>query len=146
MVLLQSKPADYNPSLSIGKVKTQLTSFSYNDREVPLKLYFPETNKTANKAANRSPVILLSHGLGGSREVGAYLGTHWAGRGFVVGAMQHPGSDDSVWKKVPPSQRLKVMKTAANSANFSTESATFQPLSINSKSGLPTRRISCTDG
>lgn len=116
--LLQAKPGDYNPSLSIGKVETQLTSFSYNDREVPLKLYLPETNKTANKAANRSPVILLSHGLGGSREVGAYLGTHWAGRGFVVVAMQHPGSDDSVWKKVPPSQRLKVMKTAANSATF----------------------------
>ena len=34
-------------------------------------------------------MILLSHGLGGSREVGTYLGEHWAARGFVVVAMQH---------------------------------------------------------
>lgn len=108
--LLHAKEGVYNPILSVGKVETQLTSFTYNGREVPLKIYLPSTKP--------APVILLSHGLGGSREVGAYLGIHWAGRGFVVIAMQHTGSDESVWKKVPAAQRMKVMQKAANLATF----------------------------
>jgi predicted dienelactone hydrolase len=60
----------------------------------------------------------MSHGLGGSREVGAYLANHWAGRGFAVVAMQHAGSDADVWKNSPPAQRLRVMKKAASLESF----------------------------
>lgn len=77
---------------------------------MPLKIYLP-----ANKPAS---VILLSHGLGGSREVGAYLGERWAARGYVVVAMQHPGSDHSVWKNTPPARRLAAMKAAASAEAF----------------------------
>ena len=108
--LLHAKEGVYDPGTSEGKVETQLTSFKYGDREVPLKIYLP-TAKTA-------PVILLSHGLGGSREVGAYLGNHWAGRGFVVVAMQHAGSDDLIWKDVPKAQRMRAMRKAANATSF----------------------------
>ena len=109
--VLQAKEASYNPSSSKGKVETELISFTYNNgREVPLKIYLPQ-----DKSA---PVILLSHGLGGSREVGAYLGNHWAGRGFVVVAMQHVGSDESVWKDVPRLQRMRAMKKAAGGTSF----------------------------
>ncbi|MBT8043888.1 MAG: hypothetical protein KJO79_02960, partial [Verrucomicrobiae bacterium] len=58
----------YNPSLAAGKVETHLLDMHYKGRKVPLKLYLP--------AQKNAPVILLSHGLGGSREVGAYLGNH----------------------------------------------------------------------
>jgi len=94
-----------------SKVVTKLTSFSYNGREVPLKFYLPADKKPA-------PLILLSHGLGGSREVGAYLGEHWAKAGYVVVAMQHVGSDESVWKDVPALQRMLALRKAASIKTF----------------------------
>lgn len=63
-------------------------------REIPLRIYLPAA--TAPAAA-----VLFSHGLGGSREGNAYLGTHWASRGYVAVFLQHPGSDKSVWRDKP---------------------------------------------
>ncbi len=100
----------YNPSLATGKVETQLLEMEYEGRKVPLKVYLP-TQKNA-------PVILLSHGLGGSREVGAYLGNHWAARGYAVVAMQHIGSDISVIKDAPKAQRFRALKQAASFQSF----------------------------
>ena len=102
---------DYDPLATTGKVETRLTDFQYDGRKVPLKVYLPENTSPA-------PVILLSHGLGGSREVGNYLGQQWAGRGFVVVAMQHPGSDDSVWKGVPANKIKETLASAANGKTF----------------------------
>ncbi|MGJ8697719.1 MAG: alpha/beta hydrolase family protein [Verrucomicrobiaceae bacterium] len=110
-VVLHAQERSYDPGVRKGKVETKLTSFVYGEgREVPLKVYLPQEKS--------GPVILLSHGLGGSREVGTYLGNHWAGRGFVVVAMQHAGSDEAVWKEVPPAQRMKAMAKAANGSSF----------------------------
>ena len=108
---LTAKEIPYDPSPADSKVVTKLTSFSYDGREVPLKIYLPANKKPA-------PLILLSHGLGGSREVGAYLGEHWAKTGYVVVAMQHAGSDEAVWKDVPPLQRKQALKKAASIKTF----------------------------
>ena len=43
---------------------------------------------------------------------------HWAQRGYVAVFLQHPGSDDSVWKDKPSSQRLSAMKEAASLKNL----------------------------
>jgi predicted dienelactone hydrolase len=59
-------------------------------------------------------VVLFSHGLGGSRQGSAYLGRHWAARGYVAVFLQHPGSDDSVWKDKPRSDRAQAMADAAS--------------------------------
>ncbi|MBS0207032.1 MAG: dienelactone hydrolase [Planctomycetes bacterium] len=80
------------------------------DREIPLRIYLP-----AQKAP--APVVLFSHGLGGSREGNPYLGEHWSARGYVVVYMQHHGSDAAVWKDAPPLQRLASLKQAANLQN-----------------------------
>ena len=53
--LLPAKELSYDPSRVSDKVETRLTSFSYEDREVPLKVYLPQ--------GKPAPVILLSHGL-----------------------------------------------------------------------------------
>lgn len=45
-----------------------------------------------------APLVLLSHGLGGSREGLAYLGIALAEAGYVAVHMQHKGSDTSVWQ------------------------------------------------
>jgi predicted dienelactone hydrolase len=82
------------------------------DRNVPVKIYFPKDG------AGQLPVVLFSHGLGGSRENYEYLGRHWAGCGYVSVHMQHIGSDDSVWKDVPVAERAKALQRgAANIAN-----------------------------
>ena len=63
--------------------------------------------------------MLFSHGLGGSRENGAYLGTHWAQAGYIALFMQHPGSDESIWKNVPISERKKALQSGASGKTFS---------------------------
>jgi dienelactone hydrolase len=44
------------------------------------------------------PVVIISHGLGGSREGLAYLGRGLAEAGFVALHIQHAGSDSAVWQ------------------------------------------------
>ncbi|MCH7225394.1 alpha/beta hydrolase family protein [Haloferula sp. A504] len=100
----------YDPSRAPGGVEVMRTEFSHDGREVPLKIYLPDEMP--------APVILLSHGLGGSREVGTYLVEHWAARGFAVVAMQHAGSDEAVWKDAAGSERMEKMKSAANGETF----------------------------
>ncbi|MBK8094182.1 MAG: dienelactone hydrolase [Verrucomicrobiaceae bacterium] len=81
------------------------------DRNVPIRVYLPAMTKAA-------PVVLFSHGLGGSRENNPYLGRHWSARGYVVVFVQHPGSDESVWRGQRPAQIPVVMKQAASLPNF----------------------------
>lgn len=62
------------------------------DRKVPVKIYFPRSGD------GPFPVVIFSHGLGGSREGYEYLGRHWASHGYVSVHLQHLGSDDAVWR------------------------------------------------
>jgi predicted dienelactone hydrolase len=59
------------------------------------------------------PIVILSHGLGGSRHGYRYLSEGWAQAGFVVLHLQHSGSDNAVWQDLPPRQRLAALKKAA---------------------------------
>lgn len=77
------------------------------DRTVPVKLYLPAA------ADGPHPVVLLSHGLGGTREGLSYLARHWAARGFFCLVVQHPGSDDGVWRDVPLAGRMRALRAAA---------------------------------
>ncbi|MBV9491855.1 MAG: dienelactone hydrolase [Verrucomicrobia bacterium] len=81
------------------------------DREIPLLVYLPATTAPA-------PVVLFSHGVGGSRHGDAFLGEHWAARGYVAVFLQHPGSDTSVWRDLPVAERLEAMRRAASLQNF----------------------------
>lgn len=62
------------------------------DREVPAKIYFPADGE------GPFPMVIFSHGLGGSREGYAYLGRHWASHGYVSVHLEHDGSDAEVWR------------------------------------------------
>jgi predicted dienelactone hydrolase len=59
------------------------------DRVVPYRLYLP-----ANVAP--APVVIFSHGLGGSRDAAGYLMRMLAQNGFVGVVLQHPGSDSAL--------------------------------------------------
>ena len=80
-------------------------------RDIPVLVYLPSGQSAA-------PVVLFSHGLGGARTGSAFLGKHWAARGYVAVFLQHKGSDESVWKDVAPLRRLAVMRRAANAENY----------------------------
>lgn len=81
------------------------------NRDIPLRVYLP-ANTTPE------PVVMFSHGLGGSRAGSAFLGEHWAARGYVAVFLQHPGSDDSVWKGEASENRMGALKQAASVDNF----------------------------
>lgn len=80
-------------------------------REIPLRVYPPA-------ATTAAPVVVFSHGLGGNREGSSFLGRHWAARGYVAVFLQHPGSDDGIWKGQPAGQRVAAMRAAASAGNF----------------------------
>lgn len=86
------------------------------DRGIPIRVYLPPGSDDA--APGPAPLVLFSHGLGGSREGSSYLGRHWAARGYVAVFLQHPGSDVSVWRDVPPRERMRAMREAASRRNF----------------------------
>ncbi len=104
----------YDPLAIAGQRKAETRNDVVNDtqrkREIPIRIYLPAGNEPA-------PVVLFSHGLGGSREGNPYLGEHWSKRGYLVVFIQHPGSDEAVWKETPPLQRLAALKKAANLQN-----------------------------
>jgi predicted dienelactone hydrolase len=77
------------------------------DRAVPAKIYFP---KGVNQPV---PVIVFSHGLGGSRDGYEYLGKYWASHGYISVHVQHVGSDNAVWEGVPPKEIMGSLREAA---------------------------------
>lgn len=78
-------------------------------RELPLRLRLPD-------APGPRPAILFSHGLGGSVDGGRAWGEHWASHGFIVIHLQHPGSDETVWKGA--AQPRRAIRAAAGVEQF----------------------------
>ncbi len=102
-------PPPYSPPVPASTVAELTLDWhdAHRNRDVPVRLYFPK------EGAGPFPIIIFSHGLGGSREGYSYLGRHWAGCGYVSLHIQHLGSDDEVWKDVPLLERTKALKKSA---------------------------------
>jgi pimeloyl-ACP methyl ester carboxylesterase len=62
------------------------------------------------------PLVVFSHGLGGSRLGYAHFGRHFAQNGFIALHLQHPGSDRAVWSGGPFTV-LGNVQEAASEAN-----------------------------
>ncbi len=63
-------------------------------RAVPVLYYQPKLRMDSAQL----PLIVFSHGLGGSRDRYAYLGKYWASQGFASLHVQHVGSDRQIWR------------------------------------------------
>ncbi|MFT8244098.1 alpha/beta hydrolase family protein [Roseomonas sp. BN140053] len=61
------------------------------NRDIPVLIREPAGSEPA-------PAVLISHGLGGSRDGLGYLGRALAEAGFLAIHLQHVGSDDSLWR------------------------------------------------
>ena len=62
------------------------------NRAVPVRLYWP-----AQAAGAAVPLVVFSHGIGGSRAGYSYLGKHFARHGVASLHLQHVGSDRQLW-------------------------------------------------
>jgi predicted dienelactone hydrolase len=76
-------------AMAAGPVCDAVWHDSVRNRDVPVRIRMPD-----GKA--KAPLILFSHGLGGSLDGGTLWGQAWADAGFVVVHLQHPGSDRSI--------------------------------------------------
>lgn len=79
-------------------------------RDLPVRLRVPA-------GSGEAPLILFSHGLGGSRAGGTRWGEHWAANGFFCVHLQHPGSDESVWKDKSPFAGIAGLRGAMTAEN-----------------------------
>ncbi len=86
---------EHSPQLPRISARESDLLFEWHDaaraRDVPARVRLPATSGPA-------PVIIVSHGLGGSRDGLAYLGQGLAEGGFVAVHLQHRGSDMAVWQ------------------------------------------------
>jgi dienelactone hydrolase len=84
-------------SLDVDAASYSTRNFDWQDsarnRSVPAKLYLP----IAAGPAKSTPLILFSHGIGGSREGYSYLGRYFAAHGYASLHVQHVGSDRQIW-------------------------------------------------
>ena len=104
-------PLEVPPGTQPAQVDLDITDAA-RDRTIPVRVYLPPDR------AGRCPVVLFSHGLGGSRKGCGYLGEHWSRRGYAAVFLQHLGSDESVWLELPPGRRPAAMQAAASLENF----------------------------
>ena len=78
-------------------------------RDVPVRLYLPQ----ASAVRARVPLVVFSHGIGGSRRGYRYLGEHFAGNGVASLHLQHVGSDRQVWTGGSVFQMISRLQDAA---------------------------------
>ena len=118
LFLVAGTACAYDPLDLSGRQVPQPQDFDVvddnRDRTIPIRIFLP----SHGDGAGPCPVLLFSHGLGGSRTACEYLGDHWSERGYVAVFLQHPGSDESVWRDVTLSQRMAAMRRAASFENF----------------------------
>lgn len=80
-------------------------------RPVPARLYLPDP-----LPPQRVPLLVFSHGIGGSREGYSYLGSYLASEGIACLHLQHVGSDRRLWWEGAPFSVVDRLKRAAAEA------------------------------
>lgn len=88
----------------IDVVENYVLTDAARARDVPLKIYYPQQPRPGGY-----PVVIFSHGAGGSKDGYGYLGRFWAENGYVVIHPDHIGSDRAILKSGPI---LAAMKAA----------------------------------
>ncbi len=93
-----------------------VANFEWQDaarnRAVPVRLYLPDVTATGLAPV---PLIVFSHGLGGSRNGYQYLGRFWASQGYASLHVQHIGSDNSLWLGNPFGLTMRLTSAAQDS-------------------------------
>jgi predicted dienelactone hydrolase len=104
MAAIAPQLAPKRPNLSLpfdptqpGSAKVEVLNLNLKDqqrnREIPVDVYW------SIEASPAKPIIVFSHGLGSVRTDMRYLAEHLASHGYVVAALEHPGSNETHVKK-----------------------------------------------
>ena len=70
------------------------------NRKISYKTYCPLVDETSPQRGP-FPVIIWSHGLGGSRDGAGFISRFVASHGYIVVHIQHPGTDSTLWEGKP---------------------------------------------
>lgn len=104
MLLLAAFAAPHSMAIArtqLGEPAYLVRDFDWVDyvrsRSVPARLYWP----TMTLSSQSVPLVVFSHGIGGSREGYSYLGKYWSSRGVASLHVQHIGSDAALWRGNP---------------------------------------------
>ena len=110
-------------------------------RAVPVRIYLPAAPNGTGTAGTgtagagtagtgiplkKSPLVLFSHGLGGTRMGYSHLGRHFAQHGFIAVHVQHAGSDRAVWQGGP----LTLLGNVRDAASETNALARVQDMSF----------------
>lgn len=75
----------------MGSASVKILNLNLNDsqrqRQIPVDIYW------SNSVNTEKPVVVFSHGYGSIRSDLRYLAEHLASHGYVVAALEHPGSN-----------------------------------------------------
>jgi dienelactone hydrolase len=82
------------PEANTHEVRDLAWMDAARQREVLVRLYLPAGEVAKSQAA---PLVVFSHGIGGSREGYSYIGKYLAANGIAALHVQHAGSDRSLW-------------------------------------------------
>jgi len=99
------KVASLDPTQG-GSAQVQTLKLSFSDekrqRQIPLDVYF------SSAVSTNKPIIVFSHGRGSVRTDLRYLAEHLASHGYVVAALEHPGSNETSFKAVNQGKKQLV--------------------------------------
>ena len=95
-MLLDQWSIDQSPEYSVLLKRGEFIDNHRDGRTVPFKIYHP-----VDHGLDTLPIIIWSHGFGGSRDGAAFLSRYIAARGYVIVHLTHPGTDSSLWEGKP---------------------------------------------
>ena len=92
-----ARPVPTDDAVAATIAAHEVTDFDWFDaareRAVPVRLYWPVLADVEQPV----PLVVFSHGIGGSRRGYSYLGRHFASHGIASLHVQHVGSDRGLW-------------------------------------------------
>jgi dienelactone hydrolase len=97
------------PGASTHEVRDLQWTDAQRQRQVPARLYLPIDT------AQQAPLVIFSHGIGGSREGYTYIGKYLAANGIAALHVQHVGSDRSLWGGNPIQMVGRLQEAAKES-------------------------------
>lgn len=81
---------------AVKMVRGKMVDHARGNRIIALKFYYPQNHTMTNL-----PLIIWSHGLGGSVDGAAFISRFLTSHGYCVLHVNHAGTDSSLWEGKP---------------------------------------------
>jgi predicted dienelactone hydrolase len=99
-------PSDENGPFQVKQINEYIIKDNDRNRDIPVRIYYPQ-------GKGPFPVLIYSHGLGGSYKTKIYLANFLTSHGFICIHLTHYGSDSSLIDLTKPREEIiKALKKA----------------------------------